>query len=102
MHTRVLFWLELVPDKLGVVACCAEAESAVWHAFAVWQTLHPVPVQPSSQVQPVTLGNEFEFELALANERLVPWKMVPPQPGWAQVEPPKPGGQSHDEPLATA
>ena len=66
-----------------------------WHAFAVWQTLHPVPVQPSSHEQEVKFANGDP----LASSRSEPWKMLPPHAGCEHVDPPKPGGQAHDVPL---
>ena len=91
----VLFCPVLAPvNDPAVPATLAKPD---WHAFTVWQTLQPVPVQPSSQEQPedVKLAKGDPF----AKERPEPWKMVPPQAGWEHVEPPKPGGQAQDVPL---
>lgn len=66
-----------------------------WHALAVWQTLHPVPVQPSSHEQEVKFANGDP----LASGRPEPWKMLPPHAGCEHVDPPKPGGHAHDVPL---
>lgn len=66
-----------------------------WHACALWQTLQPVPVQPSSHAQVVKLANG----VPLASERLEPWKRVPPHAGCEHVAPPKPGGQAQVEPF---
>ncbi len=92
LQTSVLFCPVSAPVSDPAVP--ATLEKPAWHAFAVWQTLHPVPVQPSSHEHEVKFAGE-----PLASDLPDPWKMFPPHAGCEHVGPPKPGGQAHDVPL---
>ena len=94
LQVIVLFRLGSEPVNVPTVPSNA-AENPAWHALALWQTLHPVPVHPSSHEQDVKFANGDP----LARERSAPSKIVPPHAGCEHDEPPKPGGQAQEVPL---
>ena len=78
-----------------------ETPSQAWHALDVWQTLHPVPVHPSSQEQSdaVKLANAPDRWVVI--DLCAPSNIVPPQAMSEHESPPNPTGQAQDEPFWT-
>ncbi len=99
LHVRVL----LRPLCSGITPLLVfppAATNELWHTVGAWQTLQPVPVQPSghAHADAETLPNDVA-DAPETRERCVPWNMLPPQAGAEHVPPPNPGGHAQEEEL---
>lgn len=92
LQTMVSFTPDAAASPSLTLALPLTAVHAVWHADEVEHTLQPVPVHPLEQEQSEAVRLGKPPDVADARVRLEPSKMVPPQAGTEQFEPPNPGG----------